>query len=107
MPLFALLFNLSAQQILILLATLLFGTPVLNCMAAIMTALTLNIPQGSLLLTLLLLPLFMPILILSILCFNAGISVLACLSLLLAILLITLCFAPLAVNMALRLSVCD
>lgn len=66
-PLFALLLNLPAAGIGILVLSLLLGTPVLTLVGGIGAALTLGLPRGGLLIALLVLPLYVPVLI-----FGAG-----------------------------------
>ncbi|WP_133408354.1 heme exporter protein CcmB [Parashewanella tropica] len=62
-PLLALLLNLDHQAYLALILTLLLGTPVLSLLGAIGVALTVGLNKGGVLLSLLILPLYIPILI--------------------------------------------
>lgn len=64
-PLLGLLFGVSGWPLVILLITLLVGTPALSLVGAVGVALTVGLRQGGLLLALLLLPLYVPILIFS------------------------------------------
>ncbi|CAB1276513.1 heme exporter protein CcmB [Candidatus Nitrosacidococcus tergens] len=64
-PLLGLLFGISGWPLVILLITLLISTPALSLVGAVGVALTVGLRQGGLLLTLLLLPLYVPILIFS------------------------------------------
>jgi heme exporter protein B len=62
-PLLALFLNLTADMYQALLMTLLLGTPLLSLVGATGVALTTGLQRGSVLLSLLLLPLFIPLLI--------------------------------------------
>jgi heme exporter protein B len=66
-PLLAVQFDLPAESILVLLYSLLIGTPILSLIGAIGAALTLGVRGGGVLLSLLILPLYIPVLI-----FGAG-----------------------------------
>jgi heme exporter protein B len=69
-PLLALQFGLPAEQVLVLMASLLLGTPILSLIGAIGAALTLGVRGGGVLIALLVLPLYVPVLI-----FGAGAAV--------------------------------
>ncbi|MHA4869365.1 heme exporter protein CcmB [Duganella sp. PWIR1] len=69
-PLLALQFGLPAEQMGILMASLLLGTPILSLIGAIGAALTLGLRGGGVLIALLVLPLYVPVLI-----FGAGAAV--------------------------------
>ena len=62
-PLLALLLNFDDNSYVALMATLLIGTPVLSFIGAIGVALTVGIKKGGVLLSLLVLPLYIPLLI--------------------------------------------
>lgn len=62
-PLLAVQFDLSAPSILVLSLTLLLGTPILSLFGAIGAALTLGVRGGGVLVSLLVLPLYIPVLI--------------------------------------------
>ncbi|GLX79169.1 heme exporter protein B [Thalassotalea insulae] len=62
-PILAVLLNLNEQSYLALMLTLLLGTPVLSFLGAIGVALTVGIKKGGVLLSLLVLPLYIPVLI--------------------------------------------
>jgi heme exporter protein B len=62
--LLALMLGLPSQCIPVLLMTLLLGTPVLSLLGAVGAALTVGLKRGGLLLALLILPLYIPVLIL-------------------------------------------
>lgn len=90
-----------------LVLTLLLGTPILSCLGAIGVALTVGLRKGGTLLSLLVLPLFLPVLI-----FAASVLEAATLNLgyhgqlaiIGAILALTLTFSPFAIAGALRVS---
>ena len=87
--------------------TLLLGTPILSCLGAIGVALTVGLRKGGTLLSLLILPLFLPVLIfaaavLEASTLNMGYS--GQLAIIGAILAITLTFSPFAIAGALRIS---
>jgi heme exporter protein B len=63
-PLLALMLGLPARCLPVLLLSLLLGTPVLSLLGAIGAALTVGLKRGGLLLALLILPLYIPVLIL-------------------------------------------
>jgi heme exporter protein B len=69
-PLLALQFGLPSDQVLVLMASLLLGTPILSLIGAIGAALTLGVRGGGVLVALLVLPLYIPVLI-----FGAGAAV--------------------------------
>jgi len=106
-PLLGLQFGLGADELVVLMASLMLGTPVLSMIGAIGAALTLGVRGGSILMALLVLPLYIPVLI-----FGAGaveqvmasIDYSANLSLLGAGLLMGALSAPFAVAAALRIS---
>jgi heme exporter protein B len=107
-PLLALQFNLTADSIKILVLTLLLGTPVLSMLGAIGAALTLAARSGSVLLALLVLPLYVPVLIFgtgAVAAEVAGAGAGAHLLLLGGILAGTLALAPWAVSAALRIAI--
>ncbi len=66
-PLLGLQFGLESRELVVLFASLMLGTPVLSMIGAIGAALTLGVRGGSILLALLVLPLYIPVLI-----FGAG-----------------------------------
>jgi heme exporter protein B len=63
-PVAALMLNLPTEAIATLMATLLLGTPVLSVIGAVGAALTVSLRRSSLLLALIVLPLYVPVLIL-------------------------------------------
>lgn len=106
-PLLALLLSMPAQAIEVLLATLALGTPLLSLIGAVGVALTVGLRRGGLLLTLLILPLYIPVLIFATSAVSAaasGVPVAGQLYLLAALLIVALMLAPLAIAAALRIS---
>jgi heme exporter protein B len=107
-PLLGLQFDLSADALLVLLASLFLGTPTLSLIGAVGAALTLGIRGGGALLSLLVLPLYVPVLIFgagAVEASAAGLGAGAHLSLLGALLLVALVFAPWATAVSLRIAV--
>ena len=107
-PLLGLQYDLPAEALWVLLASLLLGTPTLSLIGAIGAALTLGLRGGGALLSLLVLPLFVPVLIFGSGAVEAGMAGLdtgAHLSLLGALLLIALVLAPWATAAALRIAI--
>ncbi|MEA3587573.1 heme exporter protein CcmB [Pseudidiomarina sp. 1APP75-27a] len=107
-PLCALLLKLPAEGWLTLMATLVVGTPILSAVTAIGAALTVSLGRGGPLLSLLLLPLFIPLLIFATGAVEAALMGTAAwpqVLLLAGLSLLTLLLAPFAVAAAIRVSV--
>jgi len=107
-PAMGIQFGLSFDEIKILTLSLLLGTPVLVLLGAIGAALTVGLRSSGGLVTLLLLPLYVPILILGTSAVSSamdGMEVTAHFSLMGAALAISLVMSPLAVATALRITV--
>lgn len=107
-PLLALLLSLPMQALPVLVLTLLLGTPVLSAVGAIGVALTVSLNRGGALLSLLLLPLLIPLLIFATAAVEAagmGMSAGGPLALMAAFLVLALGLSPLAVKAALQVSV--
>ncbi len=107
-PLMGIQFGLSRNTLVILTVSLLLGTPVLSLIGSIGAALTLGLRGSGVLVALLVLPLYIPVLIFGALAVDASIAGLdsqSHLSLLGAVLALSLVFAPWATCAALRLSV--
>jgi heme exporter protein B len=107
-PLLGLQFDLDSGALVVLIASLLLGTPTLSLIGAIGAALTLGLRGGGALLSLLVLPLYVPVLIFgagAVEASAAGLGAAAHLSLLGALLLVALVFAPWATAVALRIAV--
>ena len=106
-PLLAMFLNLTADMYWALLLTLLLGTPVISLVGAIGVGLTVSVQKGGVLLSLLLLPLLVPLLIIATSAVDAAAIQLAYngqLFLLAAMLLFSLALSPLASAYALRVS---
>lgn len=106
-PVLGLQFDLEASALLVLVAALLLGTPLLSLIGAIGAALTLGVRGGGVLLSLLVLPLYIPALIFGAGAVEAHIAGLAAgghLSLLAALLALASFFAPWATTAALRIA---
>ncbi|MCH9020607.1 MAG: heme exporter protein CcmB [Proteobacteria bacterium] len=107
-PLLALMMNMDADGFAALLAAMLLGTPVLSLVGAIGAALTVSLRRGGVLISLLVLPLFIPVLIFGVGAVAAAVYGLAArphLMVLGAMLLAALPLCPWAAAAALRLSV--
>lgn len=107
-PLLALFLAMDSNSYWALLLTLLIGTPILSLVGAIGVALTVGLRKGGILLSLIMLPLSIPILIFSTLAVDAasfGQSYLGLLALLAAMLVTAISLAPFAIAAALRVSV--
>lgn len=107
-PLLGLLFGMHSDAIVTLVWSLLLGTPVLSLVGGVGSALTLGLRNGAVLILLLVLPLCIPVLIFgagAVAQVDMGLSPSGHLSLLGALLLITLLGAPVATAAALRISV--
>lgn len=106
-PLLGLLMNLEGTALLVLMATLALGTPVLSLVGAIGVALTVGLRRGGVLLSLLVLPLYIPVLIFAAAAVtNAqmGLAVTGQLAFIGALLALALGLAPPAAAAALRIS---
>ena len=106
-PVLGIQFGLSPDTLIVLVMSLLLGTPVLGLIGSIGAALTLGLRSGGVLISVLILPLYIPVLIFGAGAVDASISGLspqANLSLLGALFAITLVFAPWATSAALRIS---
>jgi heme exporter protein B len=107
-PLMGLFLHLSAETILILLAVLALGTPILSFIGAIGMALTLGVRHSGMLLALLVIPLYIPVLIFgasAVTAVQAGLAVSGQLAWLAALLLLAICLAPMVIAAALRIGV--
>ncbi len=107
-PLLALMLFLPSEQIPLLMLSLLLGTPALSLVGAVGAALIVGLRGGGVLLSLLILPLYVPILIFAtgvLQAAAAGLPYTGQLAMLAAFLALALALAPLAVAAALRISV--
>jgi heme exporter protein B len=107
-PLVGLQYQLPPDALLMMMVSLLIGTPVLSLIGGIGAALTLGLRGGGILLSLLILPLYIPVLV-----YGAGAVTVSLIdladtqpyiALLVAFLLLALTFAPVATAAALRIS---
>lgn len=106
-PVLGLQFDMSAQALWVLIAALLLGTPILSMIGAVGAALTLGLRGGGALVSLLVLPLCIPVLVFGAGAVEAvvsGTSVSSHLSLLGALLVMALAFTPWVTALALRIS---
>jgi heme exporter protein B len=107
-PMFALLLNLESEALTATLLTLLIGTPLLSLIGAIGAALTVGLQKGGVLLSLLVLPLYIPVLIFATSAIDAGAMSLdysGQLAILGALLAGASVLAPFAVSSSLKVSV--
>ena len=107
-PLLAIFLSLEENTFWALFLTLLIGTPILSLLGAIGVALTIGLRKGGVLLSLIMLPLSIPILIFSTMAIDAasfGQPYLGLLALLGAMLIGAITLAPFAVAASLRVSV--
>ncbi|NOQ64289.1 MAG: heme exporter protein CcmB [Methyloprofundus sp.] len=107
-PLVAMMFFLPEQGYFSLVVSLLLGTPTLSLMGAIGAALTVALRKGGVLISLLVLPLYIPVLIFGAGTVQAGamgLGIQGYLALLAAILVLSLMLAPFAISAALKISV--
>jgi heme exporter protein B len=106
-PVLGIQYDLPVDALFVLTVTLLLGTPVLSLIGAIGAALTLGLRGGGVLVSLLVLPLYIPVLIFgagAVEANMAGVGFDAHLSLIGAFLLVSLVFAPWAAASSLRVS---
>lgn len=106
-PVLGLQFGLDGRALGILMLSLLLGTPTLSLIGSIGAALTLGVRGAGVLLSLLILPLYIPVLIFgagAVEADAAGLGAGGHLSLLAALLVLSLFFAPLATTTALKIS---
>lgn len=106
-PLLVLLLGVPAHAVGVIMSSLLLGTPTLGLIGAIGTALTLSLPRAGLLLSLLIFPLYVPVLIFGAGAMRAAITGLpfaGALYLLGALLVLAVTAAPWAIAAALEIS---
>lgn len=107
-PLLAVLLGMPSHSIGILLLTLLLGTPVLSLIGAIGVALTVGLRRGGMILSLLVLPLYVPVLIFAsnaVEMAGSGLPVNAQINILISIFVIALVLAPWPTSAALKMSI--
>jgi heme exporter protein B len=106
-PLLGIQFGLHGDSLIALTLALALGTPCLSLIGAIGAALTLGLRNGGVLLALLVLPLYIPVLIMGTLAVEAtasGLSAQSYLQLLAALSIAALALAPWAISLAIRIS---
>ncbi|HMS25982.1 MAG TPA: heme exporter protein CcmB [Burkholderiaceae bacterium] len=106
-PLLGMQYGLNADTLGLLMLTLLLGTPTLSLIGSVGAALTLGVRGGGVLLSLLILPLFVPVLIFGAGAVQAHMSGMGAdghVSILTALLVLSAFFAPLAATVAIRIS---
>ena len=106
-PLLAIMLGIHADAQPMLLLTILLGTPVLSLVGAIGVALTVGLRKGGIILSLLVLPLYVPVLIFAASAVDnaaQGFDVSAPITMLLAFLFLSLSLSPWATAAALRMS---
>ncbi len=107
-PLLAIFLGMPAPSLGSLLLTLLLGTPVLSLIGAIGVALTVGLRRGGMILSLLVLPLYVPVLIFAsnaVEMAGSGLPINAQINILIAILLMSLVLAPWPTAAALKMSI--
>ncbi|HEX5515098.1 MAG TPA: heme exporter protein CcmB [Gammaproteobacteria bacterium] len=106
-PLLGAMLNLPSAALSTLAVGLLLGTPILSAIGAIGAALTVSLRRGGMLLSLLILPLYVPVLVFAAAAVEAsaaGLSARGQLYLLAGLMLLSLTLAPIAIAAALRIS---
>lgn len=109
-PVLAVMLGLPVKHIPVLLASLLLGTPVLSLLGAVGAALTVGLKRGGILLALLILPLYIPVLILGSGVLQAalqGLPVLGYLLWMASLMMLTLTLSPFAIAAGLKISVAE
>jgi heme exporter protein B len=107
-PVFALMLNLSVPALGVLVASLLIGTALLSLIGGIGAALTVGLKRGGMLISLLILPLYMPVLIFGSAAVQAAVNGVPAgpyLAILGAMLCLAIALAPLAMAAGLRISI--
>ena len=107
-PIIGIQFDLDASSLYVLMGSLLLGTPVLSLLGSIGAALTLGVRGGSVLLSLLILPLYIPVLIFgagAVYANSVGLDISGHFSLLGALLILALAFVPWVSASALKIAI--
>lgn len=107
-PVFGLMLNLPANGLGVLVASLLLGTALLSLLGGVGAALTVGLKRGGMLISLLILPLYLPVLIFGSAAVRAGVSGMPAgpyLAILGAMLCLAIALAPLAIAAGLRISI--
>lgn len=106
-PLLSMMLNMDSSALNILLLTILLGTPVLSLIGSIGVALTVGLKKGGIILSLLVLPLYIPVLIFAASAVEvtvAGLSASGQISMLSAFLFLAISLSPMATAAALKMS---
>ncbi|WP_019216515.1 heme exporter protein CcmB, partial [Legionella tunisiensis] len=109
-PLLALLFNLTAYETIILLLSLIVGTPAILFLCALAAAFSAGMQQKGVLMALILLPLTIPVMVFgsgSLTAVMQGLPVSGYLALLLALSILAVGFLPFAIAAVIRISLAD
>jgi heme exporter protein B len=107
-PIIGIQFDLDASSLYVLMGSLLLGTPVLSLLGSIGAALTLGVRGGSVLMSLLVLPLYIPVLIFgagAVYANSVGLDTSGHFSLLGALLILALAFVPWVSASALKIAI--
>ena len=107
-PIIGIQFDLDASSLYVLMGTLLLGTPVLSLLGSIGAALTLGVRGGSVLMSLLILPLYIPVLIFgagAVYANSVGLDTAGHFSILGALLILALAFVPWVSTAALKIAI--
>jgi heme exporter protein B len=107
-PIIGIQFGLDSSSLYVLMGTLLLGTPVLSLLGSIGAALTLGVRGGSVLMSLLILPLYTPVLIFgagAVYANSVGLNVSGHFSLLGALLILALAFVPWVSAVAVKIAI--
>jgi heme exporter protein B len=107
-PLIGIQFDLDPSSLYVLMGTLMLGTPVLSLLGSIGAALTLGVRGGSVLLSLLILPLYIPVLIFgagAVYANSVGLDISGYFSLLGALLILALAFVPWVSSAAVKIAI--
>ena len=107
-PIIGLQFDLDLSSLHVLMGTLLLGTPVLSLLGSIGAALTLGVRGGSVLISLLILPLYIPVLIFgagAVYANSVGLDTTGHFSLLGALLVLALAFVPWVSTSAVKIAI--
>lgn len=107
-PLIGIQFDLDASSLYVLMGTLLLGTPVLSLLGSIGAALTIGVRGSSVLMSLLILPLYIPVLIFgagAVYANSVGLEISGHFSLLGALLILALAFIPWVSSAAVKIAI--
>ena len=107
-PIIGIQFDLDASSLYVLMGSLMLGTPVLSLLGSIGAALTLGVRGGSVLISLLILPLYIPVLIFgagAVYANSVGLDTSGHFSLLGALLILALAFVPWVSASALKIAI--